>query len=115
MMDFATMWQAARKVVYSTTLSTVTTAGTKLERNFDPGAVRAMKASASRDFMIGGAALAGQAFDAGLVDECHYFVAPALLGKGKPAYSGDAFVPLTLLEERRFESGALYLRYRVER
>jgi dihydrofolate reductase len=113
--DFAKMWQAADKIVYSTTLRAVTTADTRLERHFDPDAVRAMKASASRDFMIGGAALTAQAFSAGLVDECHYFVAPALLGKGKPAYLGDAFVPLTLLEQRRFDSGALYLRYRTGR
>jgi len=111
--DFATVWRSATKVVFSTTLDAVSTAATRLERTFDPDAVRAMKASAERDLTIGGAALAGDAFAAGLIDECHLFVGPVLLGHGKPAYAGQGRLMLDLRDEHRFANGVAYLRYTV--
>ena len=109
--DFANVWQAARKVVYSTTLEAVPTAKTELERNFDPGAVRDLKASATSDLTVGGSNLAAQAFKAGLVDECHLFIHPVLVGGGKPSLPRDTRVELELLDERRFGNGVVYLRY----
>ena len=116
MADFANMWQAADKVVYSTSLSAVTTARTRLERSFDADAIRSLKASAATDHLtIGGANLGAQAFAAGLIDECRLFVAPVSIGGGKPALPLGARIDLELLEERRFDSGTVYLRYRVDR
>jgi len=112
MADFATAWQAASKVVYSTTLATVSTANTRLERHFNPTAVHELKAAASRDLTIGGANLAAQALKAGLVDECQLFVWPMVVGGGKPALPTDTRVDLELLDERRFGNGVLLLRYR---
>jgi len=112
MADFATAWQAASKVVYSTTLATVSTANTRLERHFNPTAVHELKAAASRDLTIGGANLAAQALKAGLVDECQLFVWPLAVGGGKPALPTDTRVDLELLDERRFGNGVLLLRYR---
>jgi dihydrofolate reductase len=112
--EFADVWRAAAKVVYSTTLDAVATVDTRLERRFDPDAVRAMKASAAQDLMIGGANLAAQALAAGVVDECRLIVGPVVLGAGKPAFPGGR-VELELLEERRFANGSLYLRYRTRR
>jgi len=109
--DFANVWRTAEKIVYSTTLETVSTADTRVERGFDPDAVRAMKSSAADDLTVGGANLAAQAFNAGLVDECHLFVAPVLIGAGKPAFPSDARVQLELQEERRFDNGVMYLSY----
>src|SRR3954447_4128595 len=86
MAGFADVWKAADKVVYSTTLDAVSTANTQLERRFDADALRDMKASATRDFTIGGAALTEHAFNAGLVDECHLLIYPVLIGEGKPAF-----------------------------
>jgi dihydrofolate reductase len=111
--DFANVWQSADKIVYSTTLPAVSTANTRLEHRFDPDAVRDMKTSAARDLTVGGANLAAHAFDAGLVDECHLFVGPVLVGEGKPAFPRDAHIPLELLDERRFGNGVMYLRYRI--
>jgi len=113
--DFARMWQAPEKIVYSTTLDAPSTARTRIERRFDVDAVRTMKAASDADLTIGGAALAAQAFDAGLVDECHLFVGPVVVGDGKPAFSGAERVRLELLDERRFDVGILYLRYRTAR
>ena len=113
MADFARTWQAADKVVYSTTLQTIPTGRARLERRFDPDAVRELKASAASDVVIGGATIAARAFDAGLIDECHHFVYPVLVGAGKSAFSGDGPVQMTLLEEQRFDSGVVYLRYRI--
>ncbi len=113
--DFADVLCSAEKVVYSKTMQTPSTANARIERDFDPDAVRAVKASATGGLMIGGAALAAQAYDAGLVDECHLFVAPVFLGSGKPAYAGPAHLQLELLDEHRFDNGALYLRYRTQR
>jgi dihydrofolate reductase len=111
---FAEIWQAADKIVYSTTLPAVSTANTQLERHFDAESVRDLKTSAARDFTVGGAALAAHAFNAGLVDELHLFIYPVLLGGGKPALPSGARAQLDLLEERRFGNGALYLRHRIQ-
>lgn len=110
---FARVWRAAQKVVYSTTLATVHTAATRLERDFDPAAVRALKAAAARDLTIGGAALAARAFAAHLVDECRLLVWPVVLGGGKPAFPAGLRAGLELLDEHRFANGVLSLRYRV--
>ncbi len=111
--DFANVWQAADKVVYSTTLDAVSTARTRLEHNFDPASVRDMKASATSDLTVGGAHLAAQALKAGLVDECHLFIHPILVGGGKPALPSDTRAELELLDDRRFSNGVVYLRYGV--
>jgi dihydrofolate reductase len=111
--DFAAAWQAADKVVYSTTLAAVSTVRTRLERDFDATSVRGVKASATGDIAVGGAALAAQAFAAGLVDEYRLFVWPSILGGGKPALHGDSRIDLELLDERRFGNGVLQLRYRI--
>ncbi len=113
MADFANVWQAADKVVYSTTLDAVSTAKTRLERSFDPASVRDMKASATSDLTVGGAHLAAQAFKAGLVDECHLFIRPVLVGGGKPALPSDTRAELELLDDRRLSNGVVYLRYRI--
>ena len=114
MADFANVWQAADKIVYSTTLHAVSTASTRLECRFDPDSVRDMKTSAASDFTVGGATLAGHAFNAGLVDECQLFVYPVLVGDGKPAFPRDAHIQLELLEEHRFSNGIMNLHYRVQ-
>ncbi|MGW5753708.1 dihydrofolate reductase family protein [Nocardia rhamnosiphila] len=111
--DFATAWQAANKVVYSTTLATVSTVDTRLEKRFDAASIRDMKASAPSDLTVGGAHLAAQAFTAGLVDECQLFVWPWIIGGGKPALPSDTRAELELLDERRFENGVVHLRYRT--
>jgi dihydrofolate reductase len=111
--DFAQVWQAADKVVYSTTLDAVSTARSRIERHFDPDAVRQIKDGTNRDLMIGGANFAAQAFRAGLVDECHLFIGPAIIGRGKPGLPGDMRVQLELLDERRFDNGVVYVRHRV--
>jgi dihydrofolate reductase len=113
MADFANVWQAADKVVYSTTLEAASTAKTRFERSFDPDSVRAMKASATSDLTVSGPNLAAHAFTAGLVDECQLFIYPVLVGRGKPALPRDTQAELELLEERRFSSGVMYLRYRT--
>ncbi|MGW5015490.1 MULTISPECIES: dihydrofolate reductase family protein [Micromonospora] len=112
MADFASAWQAAGKVVYSTTLAAVSTADTRLERRFDPAAVRELKATAGSDLTVGGANLAAQALEAGLVDECQLFVWPVVVGGGKPGLPTGMRVDLELLDERRFRNGVVHLRYR---
>jgi dihydrofolate reductase len=114
MADFANVWQASDKIVYSTTLHGVSTTNTRLERRFDPDSVRDIKTSAARDLAVAGATLAAHAFNAGLVDECQLFVYPVLVGDGKPAFPRDARIELELLEERRFGNGVVNLRYRVQ-
>ena len=109
--DFAGIWRGADKVVYSRTLRTPSSARTRVERDFDPAAIRQFKESSERDITIGGAELAGQAIAAGLVDECHLFLGPILVGGGKRALPDDVLVQLQLLDERRFRSGVVYLRY----
>ena len=110
---FATAWQAADKIVYSTTLASVPTARTRLEQRFDAASVRDLKASAAGDLAVGGAQLAAQAFAAGLVDECQLFVWPWIIGGGKPALPSGTRAELELLDERRFDNGVLRLRYRI--
>jgi dihydrofolate reductase len=113
MASFAHVWQAADKIVYSTTLHEVSTTKTRLERRFDPDSVRLMMASAASDVIVGGSTLAAHAFNAGLIDEYQLFVYPVLVGGGKPAFSGDARVGLDLLGEHRFGNGVVNLRYRI--
>lgn len=113
MRDFAASWQAADKVVYSTTLDAPSTARTRIERAFDADQVRQMKASASRDLTVGGPDLAAQAFRAGLVDECHLFLTPIIVGGGKPSLPDGVRLDLELLEERRFAGGTVHLHYRT--
>ncbi len=112
MSDFANVWMAADKVVYSTTLAAVSTAKTRLERHFDHGVVHELKAATTSDLIVGGPNLAAQAFKAGLVDECHLFIWPVVLGGGKPALPTDTRAELALLDERRFSNGVVRLRYR---
>jgi dihydrofolate reductase len=113
MRDFAEIWQAADKVVYSKTLETVSTTRTRLEREFDPEAVRQMKASAGRDISVSGPDLAAQAFRAALVDECYLIVTPIVVGGGKRSLPNDVRLKLELLDERRFDNGMVYLHYRT--
>jgi dihydrofolate reductase len=110
--DFAEMWREATKVVYSRTLEAVSSDRTRIERDFDAEAVRRMKAEAGRDITVGGPDLAGQALAAGLVDECQLFVAPIVIGGGKPSLPNNIRLELELLDERRFGNGMVYLCYR---
>jgi dihydrofolate reductase len=114
MRDFANSWQAADKVVYSTTLAAVSTANTRLERHFDPGAVHDLKAASSRDLLVGGPNVAAQALAAGLVDEVALFVWPVVLGGRNPALQIETRIDLELFDEQRFGSGVVQLRYRVQ-
>jgi dihydrofolate reductase len=111
--DYAEMWQAASKIVYSRTLATASTRRTQLERTFDPEAIHQLKESIDQDILIGGPELAAHAFRAGLVDECQLFLTPILVGGGKPSLPDNVRLELELLEERRFESGVVFLRYRT--
>ena len=111
--DFARIWRAADKVVYSTTLESAPGARTRVEREFDPEAVRQLKAGAGRDLGVGGPDLAAQAIRAGLVDEWQLFLTPIVVGGGNPALRDDVRVNLELLDERRFAGGVVYLRYRT--
>ena len=111
--DFAEIWRAADKIVYSRTLETASSARTQIERDFDPEAVRRLKASAARDLTVGGPNLAAEAFKAGLVDECHLVVAPIVVGGGTKALPDGVRVELELADERRFGNGMVHLRYRA--
>jgi dihydrofolate reductase len=111
--EYAAIWQAAEKVVYSRTLETASNTRTRIEREFEPDAIELMKQSASSDISIGGAELGGQAIAAGLVDELQLLLVPVLVGGGKRALPNGVRARLELLEERRFRSGAVFLRYRV--
>jgi dihydrofolate reductase len=111
--DFTEIWQAADKIVYSKSLETVSSARTRMEREFDPGAIREMKASLERDITVGGPDLAAQAFKAGLVDECQLILTPVVVGGGKPSLPANVRVDLELLSERRFRSGVVFLHYRT--
>jgi dihydrofolate reductase len=113
MRDFAAIWRAADKVVHSRTLAEVSTARTRLERQFDPAAVRQLKTAAERDITIGGPELAAQAVEAGLVDELQFFLAPVIVGVGKHVLPTTAELQLDLREQRRFGNGTVYLRYAV--
>jgi dihydrofolate reductase len=111
--DYAAIWQSTDKIVYSKTLQTVTSAKTVIEREFDPEAIRQLKATAGADLSVGGAELAAQAIKAGLVNEYQLFVVPVVVGGGKRSLPDDVSVNLELLDERRFRDGTLYLRYRT--
>jgi dihydrofolate reductase len=111
--DFAAIWRAADKVVYSTTLESVTTARTRLEREFDPDAVRKLKDASERDLGVGGPHLAAHAIAAGLVDELQWFVTPVVVGGGNHWLPPHVPVSLELIDERRFASGVVYLCYRT--
>lgn len=111
--DYARIWQAADKIVYSTTLETVQTPRTRLERRFDEGALRKTKATAERDVSVGGPTLAAAAFRGGLVDELNLFLHPVVVGSGTRALPGDHRLDLELVDEHRFASGVVLLRYRV--
>jgi dihydrofolate reductase len=110
--DFAQIWRAADKIVYSTTLEAVSSARTRIERDFDPEAVRQMKSRVEHDITVGGPNLAAQAFKAGLIDECHLFLAPIVVGGGKRSLPGNR-LELELLDERRFGKGMVHLHYRT--
>jgi dihydrofolate reductase len=111
--DYAEIWQAADKIVYSRTLAAASTARTRIERDFDPEAVRRLKASAGRDLSVGGPALAAQAFAAGLVDECHLFLTPIVVGGGTRSLPDKLRLELELLDEHRFAGGMVHLHYRT--
>jgi len=113
--DYAQIWQAADKIVYSKTLGTASSARTRIERDFDRDAIRQMKAAASRDISVGGPDLAAQAIRAGLVDEFQLFVVPMVVGGGNAFLPNDVRVKLQLLDERRFAGGVVYLHYRLAR
>ena len=111
MHDYAAIWRAAEKVVYSRTLADPSSERTRIERDFDPDAVARMKAEAARDLFIGGPELAAEAVRAGLVDEIALFLTPIIVGAGKLALPADQRIELELIEERRFTSGVVHLRY----
>jgi dihydrofolate reductase len=112
--DFAEIWRAAEKVVYSRTLQTVSSERTRIEREFDAAAIRRLKESSRSDITIGGAELAGQAIAEGLVDECQLLLGPVLVGGGKRALPDGVHAELELLDERRFQNGVVYLHYRLK-
>jgi dihydrofolate reductase len=111
--DFAELWRAADKIVHSKTLEAASSTRTRIERDFDAEGVRRMKAVAARDITVGGPDLAAQAFKAGLVDECHLFVAPIVVGGGNQSLPDKVRLKLELLDERRFGNGMVHLRYRT--
>lgn len=111
--DYAEMWQAADKIVYSKTLEAVSTRKTQLVRNFDPDTIRQLKEATQQDIIIGGPDLAAHAFRSGLIDECHLFLTPIVVGGGKPSLPTNVRLELELLEERRFGNGVVFLRYRI--
>ena len=110
---YAGIWRAADKVVYSTTLGEVSTARTRIEREFDPEMVRRLKETSDADLSIGGPGIAAEAFRHGLVDECVLMVCPVLVGGGKPALPRGIHLDLELLEQRRFANGVVLLRHAV--
>ncbi len=114
MLDFARIWQAAEKIVFSKSLETVSTPKTRLYREFDPQAVRDLKAQLPDDVSVGGPTLAAHAIRAGLVDEYHLLIVPILLGGGRRVLPGNVCVKLDLLDERRFSNGMVYLRYHTQ-
>ena len=111
--DFAQIWQAADKIVYSRTLAAAATRNTQIERNFDPEAIKQLKKTVGHDISIGGSGLAAHAFQSGLIDECHLFLTPIIVGGGKPSLPDNVRLELELLSERRFRNGTVYLRYQA--
>ena len=112
-LDYARIWQRAEKIVYSTTLASASSEKTRIEREFDSAAVREMKASLTNDISVGGPHLAAQAFEVGLVDECHLFLNPVVVGSGIRALPADGRLDLELFDARRFGNGVIHLHYRV--
>jgi len=112
--DFARVWQKAEKIVFSRTLSGATTRNTRVVRDFDTESIRRLKQESEHDINIGGAELAGLALEANLLDECQLFVYPVIVGGGKPAFRAGVRRNLELLETRRFDTGVVYVRYRVD-
>ncbi len=111
--DFARIWQKAEKIVFSRTLMSPTTRNTRVERNFDLEAIRTLKWESEHDINIGGAELAGLALAADLIDECHLFINPVIVGGGKPAFRAALRKNLELVKTRRFGTGVIHLRYRI--
>ncbi len=111
--DFAQIWRAAEKIVYSRTLQTPSSARTRIEHGFDARAIARLKESSDRDITVGGAALAGEALAAGLVDECHLFLNPIVVGGGKRALPDNVRAQLELVAERSFRSGVVHLHYDI--
>ena len=111
--DYAAIWQAADKIVYSKTLEAPSSARTQIERDFDPDAVRELKASTDSDITVGGPELAAEALRAGLVDELRLFLNPVVVGTGKRSLHDDVRLDLELLDERRFGNGVVHLHYRA--
>jgi dihydrofolate reductase len=111
--EFAKLWQRADKIIYSRSLDEVSTASTRLEREFDAEAIRQMKADVTRDIAVSGPTLAAEALRHGLVDECHLFLSPIVVGGGTPALPDNVWLQLQLLDERRFDNGVVHLHYRV--
>jgi dihydrofolate reductase len=111
--DFAEIWRAAEKIVYSRTLHTALSAKTRIERDFQPAAIRQLVATSVADVTVGGAELAGEAMRAGLVDECQLLLSPIIVGGGKRALPDNVPARLELLDERRFGGGVVHLRYHV--
>jgi dihydrofolate reductase len=111
--DYAQIWRATDKIVYSRTLRSVSSARTRIERDFDAASILREKARAERDIGVGGPELAARALEAGLVDELHLFVVPIVVGGGKPFLPDHVHLELELLDERRFDSGMIYLHYRI--
>jgi dihydrofolate reductase len=111
--DYGEIWRSADKIVYSRTLQTVSSEKTRIEREFDAAGIRQLKEASQFDLSIGGAELAGRAIGAGLVDECHLFLGPVVVGGGKRALPAGVHAELELVDERRFRGGVVYLRYRL--
>lgn len=112
--DFAQVWHKAEKIVFSRTLTNATTPNTRVERDFDADAIRNLKRESSQDIIIGGAELAGVALEANLIDECHLFLHPVIVGGGKPAFRPASQRNLELLETRSFDTGVIQVHYRIQ-
>ena len=112
--DFAQIWQAATKIVYSRALAAAPTRNTQIERNFHPEAIKQLKNTVQNDILIGGPELAAHAFQFGLIDECHLFLTPIIVGGGKPSLPDNVRLELELLEDRRFGNGTVFLPYQAK-
>jgi dihydrofolate reductase len=112
--EYAKIWQAADKIVYSKSLKQVSSARTSIQREFDPEAIQQLKTAVARDISVGGPTLAAQALKLGLVDECRLFLSPIVVGAGNPALPDNVRLVLELLDERRFSNGVVHLHYRFK-
>src|SRR5687767_9990503 len=113
--EYARIWQGAEKIVYSTTLESVASEKTRIEKRFDPAAVRELKETSSQDISIGGSLLAAAGFEAGLINECHLFVNPVVVARGNPAFQVKTRLNLELVDQHRFSGGVVHLHYEVAR